>query len=565
MFFNDVEAANDDNICNLFANFFQSGYKNLENDRTCEITYNSNQVNCISLPIITEDDIWRGICKLKDGCGSDLIPSSILKNCAPSLLHPLSIIFNISLQQGVFPNLWKTSIIVPIFKSGKRNDVKNYRGISKLSSIPKLFEMIICDYLYFNVKSIFANEQHGFIRQRSTTSNLLIFTGKVSEAFESKTQLDVVYTDFSKAFDSTQFNILLEKLDNSGFGPALLKWIESYLVNRKQRVCINGTLSRHIDVHSGVPQGSHLGPLLFNLFINELPSLFKYSDCLLYADDLKIMKKIENIQHCQELQSDLDLLYNWSCYNKLLLNIDKCKFMTFSMRKIIIEHQYNIGCQVLDRVKIFKDLGVLFDDKMTFRSHINIIVAKANSILGFICRITKDFKKPNSVRSLYCALVRSNLEHAAIIWNPAADTHKNRIERVQKKFILHYLHKINWHFLENVPWWEKLQQLPDYTERCKIANLNSLSTRRDIQAVLFVADILQGTIDAPGILEQLSIHVPHHQSRSISNFIYLPTYKSNYLYNAPISNIFRIFNFYYQYFDFEISKFKLKKCILNNL
>ena len=526
---------------------------------------NTKQSNCIFLPIITEDDIWNGICKLKQGCGSDLIPSSIIKSCASSLLLPLSIIFNNSLQHGVFPSLWKISIIVPIYKSGSRNDIKNYRGISKLSSLPKLFEMIICDYLYFNMKSLFAIEQHGFIRNRSTTSNLIMITSKICNAFESKNQLDVVYTDFSKAFDSTQFNILLKKLDDSGFSPPLLKWIESYLVNRKQTVCINGTSSKLIHVHSGVPQGSHLGPLLFNLFINDLATLFEYSDCLLYADDLKIIKKIENIQHCHELQSDLNRLYSWSCNNNLFLNINKCKFMTFCMKKNIIEHDYNIGCQVLERVKIFKDLGVLFDEQMTFRNHINIVVAKACSILGFICRLTRDFKNPDSIRSLYCALVRSNLEHASIIWNPAADIYKNRIESVQKKFILYYLHKIKWCFLENVPWWQKLQELPEYIERCKIANLNSLSSRREIQAVLFVAGILNGSIDAPEILKQLNIHVPFHQRRAMPNFIYLPTFKSNYLYNAPIPNIFRLFNLYYQHFDFEMSKFKLKKCILNSL
>ncbi|HBK82686.1 MAG TPA: hypothetical protein DDZ41_03680 [Flavobacterium sp.] len=442
--------------------------------------------------------------------------------------------------------------------------MKNYRGISKLSSLPKLFEMIICEYLYFNVKSLFSSQQHGFIRKRSTSTNLIMFTGKICDAFASKNQLDVIYTDFSKAFDSTQFKILLQKLDESGFSPPLLKWIESYLVNRKQRVCINGTSSRLIHVHSGVPQGSHLGPLLFNLFINELTALFAYSDCLLYADDLKIIKKIENIDHCLELQSDLNKLYEWSCKNKLFLNIDKCKVMTFCMKKNTIEHQYNIGNQVLERVKIFKDLGVIFDEKMSFRSHIDLIVAKSCSTLGFIRRLTKDFKNPNTVRSLYCALVRSQLEYASIIWNPASDNLRNRIEKVQKKFILHYFHKIKWPFPDNVSWWQKLQQLPDYTERCKIAGLDNLSRRREIQAVIFVADILNGSIDAPELLQQINIHIPFQLSRGL-NFIYLPTFKSNYLYYAPIPNIFRLFNLYYQYFDFVMCKSKFKKIILNNL
>ena len=323
-------------------------------------------------------------------------------------------------------------------------------------------------------------------------------------------------------------------------------------------------MNRLIHVHSGVPQGSHLGPLLFNIFINELAALFKYSDCLLYADDLKIIKKIENVDHCLELQSDLNLLFDWSHKNKLYLNIDKCKYMTFCMKKNMIEHQYNIGSQVLERVKIFKNLGVLFDVKMTFRSHIDLIVAKACSTLGFICRLTKDFKNPNSVRSLYCALVRSNLEYASIIWNPAADIHRNRIERVQKKFIIHYFHKIKWPFLENATWWQKLQQLPEYSERCNIVNLDALLKRRKIQAVVFVADILNGSIDAPDILEKINIYIPQHLSRGM-NFIYIPTYKSNYLQNAPIPHISRLFNQGFKHFDFNMYKSQFKKCILNNL
>ena len=124
MFLNDVEASNNNDICNLFASFFQSGYKNFdENDIPAERTFNSNHPKLISAPSITEDEIWNCICKLKHGCGGDLIPSSIIKSCASSLLQPLSIIFNRSLQQGIFPNAWKFSIIIPIYKSGKRTDI----------------------------------------------------------------------------------------------------------------------------------------------------------------------------------------------------------------------------------------------------------------------------------------------------------------------------------------------------------------------------------------------------------------------------------------------------------
>lgn len=563
MSLNDATANNVNDICELFADFFQAVYKKHHEDGVSSAsTSQSGQYhhNVIGLPSISETSVMDAISKMKYGCGFDNIPTSILKDLSKSLSLPLSLVFNASLKSGTFPARWKKSIIIPIFKSGKRYDIKNYRGISILSSIPKLFELIVTDYLYFNVKSSLAIQQHGFIRQRSTTTNLLSLTSKVYDAFASRSQLDVIFTDFSKAFDTPQFDILLGKLDRFGVCKLFLDWIGSYLCERKQVVRINGITSKTIDVHSGVPQGSHLGPVLFIIFIDEIASLFKYCGCELYADDLKIFKIITTPQQCMELQSDLDLLYKWTISNKLYLNLEKCKVMSFFRRAKMISHPYHIDNHPLERVSTFKDLGVILDHQLNFRDHIDSIVAKSNRLLGFVRRATKDFRNPLSIKCLYCSLVRSNLEYASVIWDPMYKIDIDRIERVQKQLILHLLNKMNWQFDLKLPMWQNKRNLPPYTERCKIVNLESLSDRRKIAASMFIADVLMSAVDFTEFLANIDIHVPCKPVR-VKHFIYLPTFKSNYAHNAPIPAMCRQFNINFNEFDFNLSKCLFKKQI----
>ncbi|GBN58499.1 putative RNA-directed DNA polymerase from transposon BS [Araneus ventricosus] len=250
----------------------------------------------VKIENVTYVDVVLAIKQLKSSLnvGVDNIPSSFIKGRAELFIYPLLVLFNLSLKTKVFPEVWKQTRIIPVFKKGDAQNCENYRPIAILSPFSEIFESIIHKKLYNQVKNLIFTSQHGFIPKRSTTNNLFYFTDKIISSFESGSQLDVIYIDFSKAFDSIDFGILLKKLHGIGFHINLIDWLLSYLCKRSLYVYFNNAVSHEFTSTSGVPEGSNFGPLLFILFINDLNCVFKYSECLLFADDLKLFGSIRS-------------------------------------------------------------------------------------------------------------------------------------------------------------------------------------------------------------------------------------------------------------------------------
>lgn len=226
-------------------------------------------------------------------------------------------------------------------------------------------------------------------------------------------------TDFRKAFDKIKHLILMNKLRNFNINSCLLNWIFSYLNDRNQVVCINNFKSRCINPTSSVPQGSTLAPLLFILFINDLPSIILCKS-LLFADDLKILAKIKSLNDALRLQDSLNKLAKWCKDNHLSLNEAKCSVITFTrkVRDNILYFNYKLNGITLNRVAAIKDLGVIFDEKFNFNQHCNNIVTRSLKMLGFIFRALNKFKNQDSFIILYNAYVRSILEYCSLIWSP---------------------------------------------------------------------------------------------------------------------------------------------------
>lgn len=409
MYFDNDHADSVEGFTDLFADYFQSIYEKSSQQNTEPDDFYNIDISSVN---ITPALVFQQLDRLdeKKSAGPDLVPPVFLKKCAVSLADPVAKLFNQSLNNGIFPSIWKTAFVTPVHKSVTKNDIKNYRAISKMSQLGKVFEKMVTDVLFLTFKSVIIPEQHGFFRGKSTSTNLVTFSEYVHRSIDSHEQVDVIYTDFAKAFDKVDHMVLKYKLASSGVHGDLLRWIISYLENRTQMVKIGSCISKPIKVTSGVPQGSHLGPLLFILFLNDVNSCFKSCQFLLFADDLKMFKTVVSSSDCVDINIDLLSFVEYCSKNKLRLNSDKCNVMSFSKQLNPVVFDYKINFVSLNKTKSIKDLGVNFDTKLMFNEHIEKISNKSLQMLGFILRICSKFNRIEPYIKLYKSLVRSQLE-----------------------------------------------------------------------------------------------------------------------------------------------------------
>lgn len=531
MRYGDLISSDQGGICELFSKYFGSVFESQERETpnsfsTCKHNRNLSNV------MVTRDEILRKIAKLDPGkgAGPDGLPPALIKRCAEELSIPLCIIFNASIHSGTFPQEWKRAHIVPVFKSGDKSRCENYRPISILSCFGKLFESLVYDFLYSHVQPLLSHKQHGFIRNRSTASNLLEYKHYLCSAFAEGGQVDSVYTDFSKAFDKVHHGILIAKLASFGIHGSLLRWVESYLSNRSQLVAIKGYSSQPIAISSGVPQGSHLGTLFFITFINDLVDHIR-CPCLLYADDLKIFCSIKNNSDCMLLQSDLDTLDKWCKLNKMHLNIQKCFVLSFSRKKQKVMFPYNINGFTLARNSVARDLGVYFDERLTFHAHYDNIVTRCTKLLGFLHRTTRDFKNPYSLLYLYNTLVRSILEYNSSVWSPYYAVHTERIEKIQKKMLRMICYRLGLG-----------RGQPSYHEKLKKFNILALDTRRNFHDMIYLYKILHSKIDSPTLLSLINISTKPRSRYPFLNTFALKVFKNNTSYYNPLVRMCRLYN-----------------------
>lgn len=464
------------------------------------------------------------------GAGPDGLPPRFVKNCCDSLSLPLYIIFNKSLKSGTFPTYWKIAHVIPIHKSGCKDQCDKYRPISILSCFAKLFESVTYPILYSFLKSQLSIHQHGFIANRSTISNLLEYKNYLCSAFARRMQVDSIYTDFAKAFDKVNHAILCQKLEVYGIHGSLLRWFTSYLGNRSQLVSLQGHLSSPVTITSGVPQGSHLGPLLFLLFINDLVQKLTVP-CLLYADDLKIFLEINNLNDCVKLQQNLSLVAEWCSVNKMSLNCSKCFVISFGSIKRKLFYNYTLDNYRLERQSVIRDLGVYFDENLSFHNHYDYIISKCNQLLGFISRSTKEFKNQTTFIYLYNSLIRSVIEYGCIIWSPFYKTHSERIEKIQKKFLSILVFRLNLGRKYN-----------SYHTRLQHFNMSTLACRRNIQELICLHKIVHSEIDSPILLSQLNFNTRFKSRSPIPRMFTLQVYKNNTSYYNPIIKMCRLYN-----------------------
>lgn len=468
--------------------------------------------NIIRLRTILKSDVVKAFEKLKPkrSLGPDRIPAYVYKGCREYLVAPLHHLFNLCITHRVFPLIWRVTKVTPVPKTGNSKDIENHRPIAIPPVPAKIFESILLSLTFDQVGHQIITNQHGFFPKRNTTTNLASLTEYVLQEMNDGKQVDAVYTDFSKAFDKVNHRILLRKMGDMCFSEDLICLFSSYLEDRCQYVSYRGYESNRFLCPSGVPQGSHLGPFLFLLFINDIVDNVSFSRVLLYADDMKLFRSIGSIQDSFEMQQDLNTLVVWSEENCLPFNINKCEKITFSRKnKNEIPTTYKIFNTTLKTTDTVKDLGVYIDKKISFVPHITQLVRKAKKTMGFILRNSKNFRNFQTLKLLYYALVRSQLESGMLIWNPISKKYIDVIEGIQR----HYLKIVYSRIFQYYPF-----DLT-YTELLEGFEMDSLENRRKVALVGFLYDILRGHIDNSNLLQEIPLRIPRTTRRKATFYV----------------------------------------------
>ena len=372
---------------------------------------------------------------------------NVAKSPGPDKLHPrvwyelggvvssyLADVYNRSLSEGKLPYDWKCGEVVGLYKKGSRMDVRNYRPVSLTCIACKVMESLIKDHLmnYFNRNNLFSSRQFGFLKKRSTILQLLRFMDELTESVDKGEEYHIIYTDVEKAFDRVPHKKLLHKLKMYRVEGDILNWIEEFLTGRKFRVRVNESLSDWHTVESGVPQGSILGPLLFIIYINDMmESENKEENILLFADDSKLYRNIASEGDCLMLQKSINRVSKWFDCWEMKVNAEKCSVLRINNRhKINYSYKIN-GNEIMD-VNFARDLGVIFDTKLSFKQHVQKIVGRAYMNMGLIKR-NFDLIDKKSFLCLYKSLVRSQVEYAAAVWSPYRVGLMEEVERIQRR------------------------------------------------------------------------------------------------------------------------------------
>ena len=371
--------------------------------------------------------------------GWDNISTRMVKICEESLLKPLMNIFNHSLATGKFPNVWKKGNVVPVHKKGDKSVVKNYRPVSLLPIFSKIFEKCIYDtlYCYFEDHNLFSTCQSGFRKNDSCISQLLSITHKIFKGFDANPTLDTrgVFLDISKAFDRVWHEGLLHKLQSYGVSGNLLSLMRDFLSGRVQRVTLNGYNSMWKRIEAGVPQGSILGPLLFLIFINDLPENLE-SVTKIFADDTSLFSLVvDQNESSNSLNRDLGRISEWAYQWKMSFNPDPSKQAVgvYFSRKGVPDNApvISFNNSPITFSESHKHLGLILDEKLTFDHHLREKIKKANRGIGLINKIRK-FLSRDTLLTIFKAYVRPHLDYGDIIYdNPGNTTLCSKLESIQ--------------------------------------------------------------------------------------------------------------------------------------
>ncbi|HKQ20670.1 MAG TPA: reverse transcriptase family protein [Nitrososphaeraceae archaeon] len=475
--------------CEIFAHHFHNIFNMQDKSATLDIIDNDIKFDH-NLIFISNYSVFEMLKKLpaKVNTAPDHLPSIVLKECALSLALPIATILRKSFYLGKLPCQWKQSIVIPLHKNGSKNLANNYRPISLTCTISKLAESCIYEEMlgFIESRSIIPSIQHGFRKKHSVINSLLESTDDWSNAIDKKNCIDCFYLDFKKAFDSVSHTRLLTKLENYGFTGLCLQWIKNFLEGRTFVVKINNELSTPRPMSKGVPQGSILGPFLFNLYVADIVEKFNDDAVIkkMFADDLKAYIEFDslNIQSKhQSLCNFLSHISNWSIDNDLPISIEKSRIFYIGTQNPKLKYCINnIDIPVADYH--IRDLGLLITSDLNWKTHIK---TKCNSAIRKWYMFMRALKStnPNLLITLYKTYIRPIIEFGSEIFNNYNNSTMLLIETVQKKITRHIFYRCN-----------ISDQIPCYNDRLKYLNLEPLKIRRNRTDLRTYQKILSGKL-----------------------------------------------------------------------
>ena len=430
-------------ISNAFNNFFASIGSELAGNITSSInplSYLKSVQNSMFMPKVSENEVKNIIMSFKNSAaGWDNFPTFVAKQCVDSYISPLTYIINRAISQGIFPSELKIARVIPIFKSGDKQNVSNYRPISILTFFAKVFEKILYNNIskFLDRNGSIHENQFGFRKGHSTNHAIITLIDKITKSVDNGDIAINIFIDLKKAFDTVSHEILLKKLFNYGIRGNVLQLCESYLTNRYQYVTFNGTKSLHKRVTCGVPQGSFLGPLFFLAYMNYIYNASQLLYNILYADDTCIyLSGNELSKLIKSMNSEIKLISDWLKANKLTLNIDKTYYMVFhrGRRKCFGNTELFIDNIKIKQTETMKYLGVIIDTKLNWISHITFVKNKVAKGIGIIRRARPLLNK-SALRNLYHTFIYPYLTYCVEVWGSAKSVHLSPILLLQKKII----------------------------------------------------------------------------------------------------------------------------------
>lgn len=416
----------------IFAKIFQENFQDSVDQYPNSENYNPTTSFYFDLI-----DVYEALEKLpnKTSKGPDQIPQLFLKKCSVSLARPLFYLFEKSLSLSIVPEIWRKSFIRPTFKrKGSPNDPSKYRPVSLTSTICRVFESLIAKYLHRHLSShgYLSKNQFGFLPRKSCTTQLLTVLKEWLDNLALKNNVDVIYFDFEKAFDRVDHSLLIKKLYSYCFDPVVINWIKEFLSNRSYQVLIDDTLSNAFFPKSGVPQGSVLGPILFLVFINDLPNIdLADVKIKLFADDLKVFTTVNSIDDALKLQNCIDKISEWADSNHLTLAGDKTSLLRLGTSRI--DYTYKLKDHDILSVPEIRDLGITIDAKLSFESHINNLSAKGSRLVFHLFKSLPKLSMELCVK-LFNIYIRPIMEYGSEVFNPTKISLIKKLEKPQRTF-----------------------------------------------------------------------------------------------------------------------------------